>query len=215
MKKLIVAAAGIAMFAAAPATASVQVNFGGTTAIPGNNDFRTALNGLGVTQYASSGASLFLTSDAIITFELLGSESGFSDRLVTLSAPSLSYTEYTSLLNSFASPIPIGSAFFTAGNLANRLNFSAVGGLPATVGQAGFGIFLGGGAVSGQNVSTFLFAYDDQANNPDRDFDDMIIRATVNPVPEPATWAMMLVGFAGVGIVMRRQKRRERALRLV
>ena len=26
------------------------------------------------------------------------------------------------------------------------------------------------------------------------------------PVPEPATWAMMLVGFAGIGFAMRRRR---------
>jgi hypothetical protein len=32
--------------------------------------------------------------------------------------------------------------------------------------------------------------------------------ATFYPaVPEPATWGMMLLGFAGIGFVMRRQRR--------
>lgn len=31
-------------------------------------------------------------------------------------------------------------------------------------------------------------------------------------VPEPATWAMMLLGFGGIGLAMRRSKRRSRAL---
>ncbi len=31
-------------------------------------------------------------------------------------------------------------------------------------------------------------------------------------VPEPATWAMMLLGFGGIGVAMRRSKRRSRAL---
>ncbi len=30
---------------------------------------------------------------------------------------------------------------------------------------------------------------------------------SVAPVPEPATWAMMLVGFAGIGVSMRRRRR--------
>lgn len=32
------------------------------------------------------------------------------------------------------------------------------------------------------------------------------------PLPEPATWAMMLVGFGGVGVAMRRSRRREKAV---
>lgn len=32
------------------------------------------------------------------------------------------------------------------------------------------------------------------------------------PVPEPATWAMMLLGFVGAGIAIRRSRRRDREL---
>ena len=34
----------------------------------------------------------------------------------------------------------------------------------------------------------------------------------VPPVPEPATWAMMLLGFGGIGMAMRRSRRRNGAL---
>jgi len=34
----------------------------------------------------------------------------------------------------------------------------------------------------------------------------------VAPVPEPATWAMMLLGFGGIGMAMRRSRRNNRAL---
>jgi len=33
-----------------------------------------------------------------------------------------------------------------------------------------------------------------------------------DPVPEPATWAMMLLGFGGIGMAMRRSRRRNGAL---
>jgi len=212
MKRLSTALAGLAALTlAAPAAASVQINFGGTVTVPNNNDFKSQLNGLGLTGIASTGASLILNSDATITFSLLGTESGFSDRFVTISAPNLSYTENTSFQNDFNAPITIGNAFFSAGSLAGLLNFSAVGGLPATVGQTGFGIYVPTGTSSGQSLDTFYIAYDDQPTNPDRDYDDMIIRAVVHPaVPEPATWAMMLMGFAGIGVAIRRQPREER-----
>ena len=35
---------------------------------------------------------------------------------------------------------------------------------------------------------------------------------TAGPVPEPATWAMMLLGFGGIGMAMRRSRRRSGAL---
>lgn len=213
MNKLSIALALAAAAFATEANAAVTVNFSGTTAIPSNNDFQSLLSGLGLTRYATTGASLVLDSNSIITFELLGSESAYNDTYSTISAPNLSYTEYTSFLNDFSSPISIGSASFSAGSLAGLLNFSSNGGKSATVGQDGFGIFLGPNQVSGQSVSTFYIGYDDQNSSPDKDYDDMIIRATVrSAVPEPATWAMMLLGFGAIGLTLRRNPRRVHAL---
>jgi hypothetical protein len=36
--------------------------------------------------------------------------------------------------------------------------------------------------------------------------------ATANPVPEPGTWGLMLLGFAGLGMALRRSKKRGAAL---
>ena len=37
--------------------------------------------------------------------------------------------------------------------------------------------------------------------------DNVSILATISGVPEPSTWAMMLIGFGAIGFAMRRQKR--------
>jgi hypothetical protein len=29
----------------------------------------------------------------------------------------------------------------------------------------------------------------------------------INPVPEPATWALMLLGFGGIGMALRRRRK--------
>ena len=42
--------------------------------------------------------------------------------------------------------------------------------------------------------------------------DGRIATARVAPVPEPSSWAMMLFGFAGAGLAMRRERRRMCAL---
>lgn len=207
MKKVLTLLAGISAFVI-PASAQaqmVQVNFGTTGAIPANNDFQAQLAGLGLTSFTTTGASLILSSNAQIFFEFLASESGFSD---TFTAGPVTYTESSAFSNSFGAPIPLGFASFTAGNLVNLLTFTSSGGVTATVGQDGFGIFLGPRQVSGDSVSVFYLGYDDQINNQDDNHDDFIIRATVvPPVPEPTTWAMMLIGFAGVGYSMRRRRR--------
>jgi hypothetical protein len=202
-KALLAAVGSIAV--ANPASAAVIIGFDTPSTIPDSNDFTADLNGLGLTQLATSGISLVLDEDSTITFDVLGSESGFND---SFSAAGLTYTEFTSLLNSFGSPIPIGSATFTAGNLAG--SFSSSGGRTATLGEIGLGLFLGPDAVSGDSTSVFYLGFDDQNTDQDGDFDDLIVRATVSPVlavPEATTWAMALLGFGVAGFAIRRGRR--------
>ena len=95
MNRLMTALAGLAAVTmATPAAASVQVTFPGTVPLPTNNDFKTQLAGLGLVGIASTGASLILNSDAMITFELLGTESGFSDRFTNFGARAVLYREH-------------------------------------------------------------------------------------------------------------------------
>lgn len=211
MKKYLAALAALsALTAPAAAHASAFITFGTTKVIPGNNDFKTLLaSPNGLTRYATTGAGLSLDVDSYISFWFLGSESGYNDTFSTISTPNYTITETTPLTNNFASPVFIGEGLFTAGDLAGRLNFSSAGGAPATVGQRGFSIFLGPDQVSGSAVSSFWLGYDDQINNQDDDYDDMVIYATVRSavpgVPEPGTWAMMLLGFGALGVAMRRR----------
>jgi hypothetical protein len=204
-KALLAAIGSIA--AASPASAAVIIGFDAPSTIPDSNDFTTDLNGLGLTQIATSGISLVLDEDSTITFDILGSESGFDD---SFSAASLTYTEFTSLLNSFAAPISIGSADFSAGDLAGLLTFTSSGGRTATLGEDGLGLFLGPDALSGDSTSVFFLGFDDQNTDQDGDFDDLIVRATVSPVlavPEATTWAMALLGFGAAGFAMRRRRK--------
>ena len=205
-KALLTAVSSVAV--ANPAGAAVIIGFDTPSTIPGSNDFTSDLNGLGLTQMATSGISLVLDEDSTITFDVLGSESGFDD---TFTAAGLTYTEFTSFLNSFASPISLGSADFTAGDLAGLLTFSSSGGRTATLGEDGLALFLGPNAVSGDAASVFFLGFDDQNTDQDGDFDDLIVRATVSPVlavPEASTWAMALLGFGVAGFAMRRGRPR-------
>jgi hypothetical protein len=209
MKKLILAATAMALAlpATANAAADVTINFGATNLIPANNDFQAQLNGLGLFEFATVGASLFLNGPASITFEFLGSESGFFDTFSTSGGLTLTETS-SGVINNFAAPVLIGTQFFAGGSLASLLNFTSNFGIPATVGDDGFGIFLGAKPTSGLNYTTFYLGYDDEVRRQDDNHDDFIIRATVSsPVPEPATWAMALVGFAAIGRSMRSRRR--------
>ena len=49
-------------------------------------------------------------------------------------------------------------------------------------------------------------------NQNNYDLVSQVIQSRPPAVPEPATWAMMLVGFGGIGMAMRRKQRRNGAL---
>lgn len=210
MKKTLLALALMSASAVTvPAHAAAIITFDNKASISDENNFKTQLAALGLTKYDTTGASIVLDQNSIITFHLMGSESSLNDTFSTVSAPVLTTTEAGTFQNNFAAPILLGSRSFSAGSLAGLLNFSAIGGKSATVGQTGFGILLTNAQTSGAAVSTFYFAYDDEARNADKDYDDMIIRATVtSAVPEPQTWALMLAGFGFVGGAMRASRRK-------
>ena len=70
--------------------------------------------------------------------------------------------------------------------------------------------FSGAGALSLAQGDTLSFVV---ARRGDYTYDSTGVRATVStaavtaPVPEPATWAMMIAGFGAVGFAMRRRNR--------
>ena len=57
-----------------------------------------------------------------------------------------------------------------------------------------------------------MIALDDSGGAPaDADYDDLVIKFTISgdgvaAVPEASTWAMMLLGFAGIGFLAYRRK---------
>lgn len=200
-----VAALALAIPSAAMAAPTVKVNFPSALPLPAapNNEFYAPLSALGIDRYASTGASLVLSDDAWIEFWFMGSESIFSD---TFTAGPLSLNENTSYQDNWAAPIYIGGAQFLAGSLGGQWTFSSDRGVLAGIGHDGFGIFLKAAQTTGQGVSEFYLGYDDQIGQADDNHDDFVVRVLVSAVPEPGTWAMLMVGFALVGSLLRRRK---------
>ena len=215
MRKHIAALAFLSVLATpVAANAAATITFGGGTAeVVDINNFKDQLNTqFGLTQFTANVTDIVLDPNSAISFYFLGSESGYSDTFSTLSTPVVTYTESTSFSDAFAAPIYIGGGLFAPGSLKNLLNFSSDIGADATIGDTGFALFLPENFVSGTAVTEFVFGYDDQVTNPDDDnHDDMIFRAVVSSVPEPGTWAMMLLGFGAVGAMMRRKRPAARA----
>jgi len=50
--------------------------------------------------------------------------------------------------------------------------------------------------------------FEDLLGGGDKDYNDITFVYTISAVPEPSTWAMMLLGFSGVGFLAYRRKRR-------
>ncbi len=145
----------------------------------------TAGTGL-LTQVGPKGTPVTGGSPGILGLENTGTTAGFTDSLSTVSGHTI-------------------------------LNYSYTGSDLATY----FGIFQGGSAVgcSGQGCfnNTYLLFYNPAGftsgtfdltalfNNPGVSHVDLFDHG--GSVPEPASWAMMLLGFGGIGFAMRRSRR--------
>ncbi|MEI6485283.1 MAG: PEPxxWA-CTERM sorting domain-containing protein [Sphingomonadales bacterium] len=205
--------AAVGMMLAAPVAATVQFNVSigsPVVDIPGNNDFQSQLAGLGLTKYTSTGASISLTGNAILSFAYMGSESGFQDSFSAGGPGGVSYTETDSGWNA----VPFGSDLsYTAGAINDWVFNSSGGATNRGIGTGEFGIFIPRDAQGNYLTNVLYLGFDDQLTNIDDDHDDIVIRVTaldgIDPgggaVPEPATWAMLVTGFGMVGSMRRRR----------
>ena len=120
----------------------------------------------------------------------------------TINAPSGSVTSYFDFSESFAS---IGVFSVTAATLPNStvtLVELLTGALVpiTTAGPATHSVTLTSGALAAN--TTYRFRYTVNLGSAG----NVSGNAAFYPVPEPATWAMMLLGFGGIGFAMRRRR---------
>lgn len=187
-------------FLASPASAAFNVTLGATENIQTNNDYKADLNALGLFRISDLGDVITLSGPGAIKFELLAYENGLRD---TFSADgSTVLASWTGAANLFAAPLLLGT--FDA-SVASPANWSFSGGVPGGVGSLGFGVFTPRGKAGAMfSTNVLYFGYDDGGGGIDDNHDDGIIRATF--VPEPTTWAMLIVGFGMVGFSARRSR---------
>lgn len=57
------------------------------------------------------------------------------------------------------------------------------------------------------NQGTYTIAYRGTVTGPPAGVGSNITFAAASAVPEPATWGLMILGFGGVGFVLRRRAR--------
>jgi PEP-CTERM motif len=215
MRKVLIGLA-LAVCAAAPAAAvQFTVTPGTVTAVPNNNNFKSNLSALGLVNYASrTGTSISLTGPATLTFEYIGSESGYRNKFTVTGVSGFSYQEGSGGLEAWnAAGVDFGTALAYPGGAITNWQFSSPGKPtpgPFGLGTEQFGVFLPGRVAFSSNV--IYLGYDDEPGSDDDNHDDMIIRITavgnggpLGGVPEPASWAMLIAGFGLVGAAQRRR----------
>ena len=185
--------AGVALAFATPAAAQELVTNGG---------FETG-NFSGFTQTGNPGAtgvfsSLFVASGAFAAyFGPVGSTGGITQTLSTNAGQSylISFD-----LRNFSDGMP---------NFYNVL-FGDVSLFSATNSEA-FGFTNFSTTATAVGVSTEL-AFNFQHDLTYFALDNVSVTAVNGAVPEPATWAMMLMGFGAMGVLLRRRRRTQTLL---
>ena len=117
----------------------------------------------------------------------------------TGSGTSDSEPPFGSFQTSIACDTACGTGF--NGGFAGPLNFTVGAASPLTLASLGYNVF------NGQNIyftSDLVIANGNTGNVG-------ATLVTTPSVPEPATWAMMLVGFGATGVAMRRRRRSQPA----
>jgi hypothetical protein len=177
---------------------------GATAGLQGRSAGARSTRPLAILAMLTLGASFASPADAaLINFELTGSRQA-SFQIDTSRAPDTSsasffgnqiqYYNVTGVFGGVKEKATIGFGTFLFADLnilADGLGFTQF---------AGPDLFTG--APSSPTFTIGTFALSSIVSGP-----SMIRISSVSAVPEPSTWAMMLIGFAGVGYMARRAGR--------
>lgn len=159
-----------------------------------------------LTEMTRGGHLLLTEAAASVTFTLVGQETRLNN---TFSAGGQTLSNFTHGKKGDK----VGKGGGHMSNLGASFSFENV-----AAGLLNFGFLSNGaGALRGNgHAATGLMLADDKRSalilfndrGGDRDFDDMVVMLSVSPVPEPATYAMLLGGLGLLGLMARRRQRR-------
>ena len=117
----------------------------------------------------------------------------------------------------FTVPVSYLSFLWGSPDLYNVLTVNSTGssqvytaaglGFPVTNGDQSFSQYVQFSALAGAVITSVTFT-----NTPTTDAFETANFSIMPAVPEPATWAMMLIGFGGMGLTMRRRRNSQQAL---
>jgi hypothetical protein len=202
---------------ASPASAAIAFF---TTTDTGSN-----INNVIGTTEGYTGAQLYLTgTNVTVTYTFLGYEAGNANAFFAPVNGPGTFTEASVVGNQIVlSGLNSGLLSFmyttsppnTGSSVTNGSNPSGNADLPNFFVSLGSGAgFTGDHTINGTTPGggdTAVIAFDDNGST-DADYDDFVVRisvsngGTITAVPEASTWAMMILGFMGVGFLAYRRR---------
>lgn len=201
--------AGAAVLAAAnPANAATIVfNFGGTGGLVGSpSTFSTTNSGLSVTARGYGGLSaLFNQVDysdpASVTRDAggLGVAGNLSGQI-----NDLGLTGGEGLLLVFSQSVQLTQAVLTSFGVSDSVSFEF--GAPIAPGETLDSLSAPGGVWNGSYTGTHFFFAANSFSPTSFRLGSVTVNTATPAVPEPATWAMLIVGFGMMGGMLRRKQ---------
>ena len=166
--------------------------------------FATAM-ALSMASAANAAVTIGTTGTTAGTISVVVTDNvGIPNRIVfdTINVPSGSVTSFFDFQESFASQAIFTVTAATLPNSTVTLVELLTGALVpiTTAGPSANSATLTSGALAAN--TTYRFRYTVNMGSPG----NISGNAAFYPVPEPATWAMMLLGFGGIGFAMRRRR---------
>ena len=201
MKKLLLAgAAAVTMMAVAPASAQVT----GQLANAGPNQLTLTSAGLfnGLTPVATLlGGTVYSTNQSAASMPVGTNGNFLAAGPTSGTSATLTFLGGVSFLN-FLWGSPDTYNVLTVNSTSGTQTFTAAGlGFPNVTGSQSMSQYVLFSGINGTRINSVTFS-----NSPSINAFEAANFSITGPVPEPATWALMIAGFGLVGFAMRRRQ---------
>ena len=186
MRKLLLAGTALLGLAVSPASAAIVANLG-----------VNPTSATGAFSHAVGGT----TFDDQITFQLVG-----SSQFLTIASVTNNFADAASRITNFS-----GSVFRIVGEIGGGDDIRVIGPVAASANCGADCQGFGGSAI----LTAGNYYLDLTGTGGGSAGYGGTLSTSVSAVPEPSTWAMMILGFFGVGFMAYRRRNQTPALRIV